>query len=444
MKNELEFQKLKGLMLWCNKCKSDIHGKKGKKCDHPIARQVYKAVVVIPNSVNGRKTKNLKSKDFGGAVKEFLEFKEQVKNPILYQESDKKTQSPYLEDTLAMYIDYMQDVDVSHHLKNHISKDRIKIVISNLKSFVSFLVKKGANLNTYKLSSINDSVVGTYCDFLEKKNGSNYTYNDKIKVLRTFYSYLIEKEDYNLKNVWKKVKLKSEKPTNISISDKDFYNLLSVISPEDPMGQIGKKRRNMYRLWLKDLIKLKAYTGRRNAELFNMRWNMIHYENDMPIYIESPNIKVNRQQNNFDEKDYVYAYVPVGDELFELLVDLNLEENQNSNEYIIEPEVENRDNIRKYASIYFTFFFKKLKRDYIRQLRHLRQTYVTRESLFVNGGFSMQHSNYRTTEKHYIDKREVAKQMVKHGFRIFPKQNQKCTPVLHSSYKKRHHIHVIS
>ena len=39
----------------------------------------------------------------------------------------------------------------------------------------------------------------------------------------------------------------------------------------------------------------------------------------------------------------------------------------------------------------------------------------------------MQHSNY-TTSKHYIDKREVAKQMVKNGFRIFDKKNNKCTP----------------
>jgi endonuclease YncB( thermonuclease family) len=31
----------------------------------------------------------------------------------------------------------------------------------------------------------------------------------------------------------------------------------------------------------------------------------------------------------------------------------------------------------------------------------------------------MQHSNYRTTSKHYVDKREVAKEMVKNGFRVF-------------------------
>ena len=367
-----------------------------------------------------------------------------VKNPVLYQQANKKSQSQYLNEALAMYIDYMQDVDTPHHLKKHISKARIKITTSYINNFMSFLVKNGANLNTYKLISINDSVVGMYCDFLEKKNGSNYTYNAKIKAMRTFYNYLIDKEDYVLKNVWKKVKLKSEKPTDISISDKDFFDLLSIISPDDAMAQIGKTRRNMYRPWLKDVIKLKAYTGRRNAELFKMRWSMIHFEDDMPIYIESPNIKVNKHQNNFDERDFQYAYIPVGVELFELLVDLNLDENSDSDEYIIAPEVENRDNLEKYASIYFSFFFKKLNRNYNRQLKHLRQTYITREDLFVNTKISMQHSNYRTTSKHYVDKREIAKEMVKNGFRVFEEKIQKGTPVGHSSHKKRRYISVTS
>lgn len=200
----------------------------------------------------------------------------------------------------------------------------------------------------------------------------------------------------------------------------------------------------MYRPWLKDLIKLKAFTGRRNTELFEMRWNMIHFEEDMPIYIESPNIKVNKQQNNFDEKDFQYAYIPVGEELFELLIDLKLDENYDSQKYIIAPEVENRDNLEKQTSKYFTFFFKKLNRNYNRQLKHLRQTYITREDLFVNSKISMQHSNYRTTSKHYVDKREVAKQMVKNGFRIFEEKIKKGTPVVHSSHKKRHYIAVTS
>jgi hypothetical protein len=215
--------------------------------------------------------------------------------------------------------------------------------------------------------------------------------------MRTFFSYPIEIKDYNLENVWKKVKLKSVKPTDASISEKDFYDLLKEVSPDNAMMQVGKTRRNMYRPWLKDLIRLKAFTGRRNAELLAMRWSMIHFEDDMPIYIESLKVKVNKQQNNFDERDFQYAYILVGEELLELLLDLKLDENYESKKYIIAPEVENRENLEKQTSKYFTSFFLKLNRNYTRQLKYLRQRYITREDLFVNTKFSMQHSNYIKT-----------------------------------------------
>jgi hypothetical protein len=109
-------------------------------------------------------------------------------------------------------------------------------------------------------------------------------------------------------------------------------------------------------------------------------------------------------------------------------------ENQNSDNYFIAPEVENRDNIEKYASRYFSFFFKKLKRNYTRKLKHLRQTCITKEHLFINGRFSMQHTNYRTTEKFYVDDGEVAKWMVKNGFRIFDKKSEKGTPVIKKDF----------
>jgi integrase len=422
MRNGLEYQKFNGLIVFCNECKSNIHHKKnGNKCKHPINKQVYKAIIRTPNSDSGyeRKTKVLKSRDFDKAVIEFLDFKEQVKNPLLYQQPEKELKPVLLKDTMAKYVDYLQDVDIPHHMKKHLADSYITSTMCFLKEFVGFIVKNGANLNVYKVESINDSTVGKYCAFLEPKNESNYTYNGKIKAMRTFFNYLIDKEDYDLKNVWKKVKLKSEKPTDTSILEKDFYELLSVISPDDAVVQIGKTKRNMYRPWLKDLIKLKAYTGRRNAELFAMRWDMIHFENDVPIYIESPNIKINRQQNNFDEKDFQFSYIPVGEELNELLNNLNLDVNKGSCNYIIANEVVGRTNLEKQTSKYFTFFFKKLKRNYTRQLKHLRQTYITREDMFVNSKISMQHSNYKVTSKHYVDKREVAKQMVRNGFRVF-------------------------
>jgi len=59
------------------------------------------------------------------------------------------------------------------------------------------------------------------------------------------------------------------------------------------------------------------------------------------------------------------------------------------------------------------------------------------QNLFINGKISKQQSNYRTTSKHYVDKREVAKQMVKNGFRVFDEKNKKGTSEGHSSHKKR-------
>lgn len=66
-------------------------------------------------------------------------------------------------------------------------------------------------------------------------------------------------------------------------------------------------------------------------------------------------------------------------------------------------------------------------RDYTRQLKRFRKTYITQEDLFVNGRISMKHANYGVTAKHYIDRKEIAKQMAKQGFRIFPKRSNETT-----------------
>jgi integrase len=425
MRKTLEYQKLNGLFVFCKKCRSDVNGKskKAKSCNHPMESQSFKAIVRVPNSGYDRKTKILNARNFKDAVLEFFDFEKQVKNPQFNSvKTLKHVKTNLLIELIPKYIDFMNDEKVPHHMKKHLTKSHIKTTTVFLKDFAKFLKTNGFNLETTELRAITDSVVGKYCEFLESKDYSNYTYNAKIKTMRTFYNYLIEKEDYEIKNVWKKVNLKSERGTDESISAEDFYGLLDVINETDSFEQIGKTRRNFYKPWIKDLIKLKAYTGRRNAELFAMRWNMIQFENEQPIFIQSPNIKINRQQNNFDEKDFQFAFVPVGEELSELLIELGLNNHLDSNSYIIAPEVSNRKYLEDFSSKSFTFFFKRLKRGYSRQLKHFRKTYITQEDLFINGRISMQHSNYQTTSKHYIDRKEIAKEMVKQGFRVFPKQ----------------------
>ncbi len=140
------------------------------------------------------------------------------------------------------------------------------------------------------------------------------------------------------------------------------------------------------------------------------------------MYIMSPNNKLNQLQNNTKDDELQYAYIPIGKELLNLLMNLGLNHKKDSPDYIIAPEDPNRKSMERYTSKYFTFFFNKLGRDYNIQFKHLRQTYVTAEDMFLRRGASMQHSDYRTTSKHYIDRKEIAKDMVVRGFRVFPKR----------------------
>ena len=291
MQQNLEFREVngvKGLTIFCNGCKNEIHHNKGginSKCIHPIDKQVYKAIIKVPNSGGQRRTKNLISKTFDEAIIEFHKFKEEVNHLHLsFHNPDK---SEYLTDNICMYLDYMQDIDIPYHQMKHRGKDYLKTTESFFNDFKGFVQLKNLEINDFKIYDIDDALVGEYCKYTEYKKGSNYTFNHKIKCLRAFFNYLIKKKEYPIKNVWEGVTLKSEKPTNISISYQDFCDLLKLITPNESSFQIGKTKRNMYKPWLKDVIELKAYTGRRNQELFGMRWNMVKYEDDKPIFIAS-------------------------------------------------------------------------------------------------------------------------------------------------------------
>jgi hypothetical protein len=128
-------------------------------------------------------------------------------------------------------------------------------------------------------------------------------------------------------------------------------------------------------------------------------------------------------QDISDEEDFHFVFVPVGEELLELLVELGLQNHLDPNGFIIAPDVSNRKYLEDFSSKSFSFFFKKLKRSYSRQLKHLRKTYITQEDYNLNDRVSLQHSDYKTTTKHYVNKINRTKELVRQGFRVFQKQS---------------------
>jgi len=169
MRKSLEYQKLNGLFVFCNKCRSDVNGKSktAKSCNHPIESQSYKAIVRIPNSGYDRKTKILNARNFEDAVLEFVNFKKEVKNPFINSiKTIKPAKTNLLIELMSKYIDFMNDEKVPHHMKKYLTKSHIKTTTVFLQDFAKFLKTNGFNLKTTELRAIIDPIVGKYCEYL--------------------------------------------------------------------------------------------------------------------------------------------------------------------------------------------------------------------------------------------------------------------------------------
>lgn len=405
----LSYRKFKGLEIRCLKCNKTIHRDHSpyNSCKHPIENTAYRAIVFKDGK---RKTTTLKARTYDEAVKELIDYRSDILSDKIQKPTP--THKPQLlRDCMRMYVDFLQDIDVPAHKQKHNSKEYIEIKTVLLNNFNKFIKLKGVNIEAFKITDINEILLGEYYDYLSNKTKSAYTFNDNIKVMRSLYSFLINEKGYAISNPFKEIRLKPEKSTNNTIAADDFFELLDVIVPENSVQKIGKTQRNMYRNWLIDAIKLKAYTGRRNEEIFKMKWNMIIFENDKPFYLKSPNIKINRLANRINPDELEFTYIPIIKELEDFLIEKGMNNKLYSDEYIIATDGSTRKTMEKIASKCFTFFSKKLNKGYDLKMKQLRSTYITAQEIY---GYrqaykTKQHSDFKITNKHYISQPEIAK-----------------------------------
>lgn len=424
----LPYRKFKGLEIRCLKCNKTIHRDSAPKgrCKHPIENTAYRAIVILPDSGGKRCSKTLLSRTYNDAIKELIDFRSDVINGN-FKVNEQNFKPQFIKDCMAMYLDYISDVDIPDHLRKNNSEGYINTQRSLFKTFLLFLDSQDFDSDVFKIGDVNESILGKYHSFLMKKTNSNYSFNHHIKIMRALYSYLKDIKGYQILNPFLGIKLRPEKGNDFSISSEDFNDLLNAISPIGSTKKIGKKtKRNMYKDWLTDAIKLKAYTGRRNEEIFQMRWNMIYFEGETPIYIVSPNLKINRLLNQVNPGELDVAYIPIIEELETFLKEKGLESKRNTDEYIIAPQSKSRILLEKQASKSLTFFCERLNRDYKIQMKSLRSTYVTSQEIYAyqQGQKIQQHTNFRITNKHYINQKVIAKYISKdrseNRFVVFP------------------------
>ena len=442
-------KRLKGLVVYCNKCKTnmiDVCKKSGKSLKHcPNGdKHVFKVYVHVPGTNNERRTKKLDTRNLDEAIRQAIEFRNEVKNNsnevfnnekvkvnVNKESNVEKKQPAKLMHAMARYIGWLHNEDVPAHMVKNRSDNHIKDVERAFRVLAESIKSNGHKISELTVDDINNNVVGQIYSHLENKKFANRTFNKYFTYYTSFIKWYAQEYDYPLKNCFELVQRKNLNPQPEAITKSEYEALLKQITPENGIKEYEngvKPLRSLYRPWLSDGIRLGLETGRRREEIINIKWKDIQ-ESEGVQFIKVQDYKVNRIQNRITEDEKKYIYVPVTDSLKELLNDLEYEKNRGTDNFILAPDVNiSRNRIMSdVLSNGFSHYYNQLNTGRKLTFKSLRKTYITNLQIYFSGNGDTKaitgHSGNQVIERNYIDKREIAK--ASRGFNVFSKENER-------------------
>ena len=281
----LKNNKIKGLCVYCTKCKIKVAGKCGSSgkrigsCTYKDKHK-YKVIAYIPGSDNAVKTKLLDTRDENEAILQAFAYRAELEkcNYSTKLVATKTTVPKTILDAMAYYIAFLNN-DTPHEQEH---KQRTKAHLDEVSRyfnyFTEYLQTMDIDPSIFPFEKLDKNVVGKLKSYLLKtRNYAPKTYNKYIGLMRVFVNFLVEEFDFRIKNPFKGFKrLHSEININ-TISSIEFHALLEVIKLEngtqiyEERKSKKKYKKNRYRPWLKDAMLLALLTGRRREEIVNMK-----------------------------------------------------------------------------------------------------------------------------------------------------------------------------
>ena len=391
----------KGLKIFCRTCRVD-----NSKCRH-YDRQVYRVRIHVPGTKNASKSFYLEAENYNDAVIECaLIEKELIQNGFeKVSQTDSDSLTDYsIGDAVVKYREYMEGKSKYAHLKKNLTQEHVDECIRFCWKFVEnvALIK---NIKRTRPTDIKIEDVSNFYKWAEQ-NYSSTTFNKCFKAIRTFFEFLIEVENIEMKNPFRKFVPKPIINTIIdTITEEEFIRILNAVDTIDPIVKLGGKGKieNRYKPFLKDGFKLFLLTGGRREEVVDLKWSDIYSTPQGVKLFIIDNLKVNRIKKDAKERK---KYIGINADLEDFLIELGMNEKIGKDEYILSP---NRDRITKTMmndlSKGFTHYKNGagIKKDI--SLSTLRKTYLTwhHQVLGDDTGLVSSHSTTQVLEKYYLD-----------------------------------------
>ena len=391
----------KGLKIFCRTCRID-----NPKCKH-YERQVYRVRIHIPDASSSVRTKFLEAENYNDAVAECVDFERELKangyerTAVTFSE----TSTDYsIVDAIVKYREFMSGESKFAHLKKNVTQGHIDESVRYCWKFVENL-SLSKNVKRMRPTDIKAEDVSNFYKWAEENYG-NKTFNKCFVAVRAFFEFLIDIEDFNMKNPFRKFVPKITTPANIdTITEDEFNQVLAAVDTFNPFITLGGKgeKKNLYKPYLKDGFKLFLLTGGRREEVVDLKWSDIYSTPQGVKLFIIDNLKVKRMKKNNKE---CKKYIGINVDLEDFLIELGMNEKIGTDEYILFP---NRDvktkTIMTDLSKGFSHYKEGagIKKDI--SLSNLRKTYLTwhHQVLGDDTGLVSSHSTTQVLEKYYLD-----------------------------------------
>lgn len=390
----------KGLKVYCKKCRIN-----NSNCNH-IDSKVYRIQLSVPGGLGSVRTKMLKSDNYEDAVEEAIQFKKEMEDnnfEIVEQKVDEGNDYS-LVGAILKYNEFLEGKSQYAHLKKNISKQYRKEIIYYLTIFAQH-IKQYKNIERIRPSDITKNDVSSFYTFLETRF-QNKAFNKCMNALRGFFQFLIDEEEIIMKNPFRKFVPKEIIPAAIeTLTEDEFNSILNALDTYTPYTILGGKgeKKTMYYPWLKDGFKLALLVGGRREEIVNLKWCDIFISPRGTLFFISENLKVMRIKKSENIRP---KYIPINEDLKEFLIELGMNNQKSSNDYILFPERScSSKTIMDRLSKSFTHYKNGAGITKNISLKNLRKTYITwvKHEMGDKTGLITSHSTGEVLDNYYVD-----------------------------------------
>jgi integrase len=422
----LKKTKVKGLFIFCTKCKKRITntcGNSGKRISSckDIDKHKYKLRVCIPGNDSAVKTKIFETRDPNQVVLDAYAYRAELEScNYMPKIEESKTETPTtLLEAMAFYIAYLNNETPHQQEHKQRTKGHIQDVERIFTYFADYLKTINMDVSLLPFERMDRTVVGKLKSFLlETKKFAPGTYNRRIQTLRNFTNYIIEEFNLMMRNPFNGFKRLTVAKNISTISKEEFDHLLELTTPENGIHTYIERKtqktrsKQLYKPWLKDAYLLALLTGRRRKAIVQMKFNgIIENSEGEPVTIKVEDFKVNKSKNLTKKEELKYIYIPIIAPLKKLLFELGYAENKGKDMFILAPnETMQRDSMKDLISKAFTHYYNQLGTGKKVELYDLRKTYISH--LYATYGdkarIVTKHSGMDVMLNHYIDQEVVS------------------------------------